>query len=660
MSSFRSGALIALLGLTLLALLAARTARADGHTFGGVGLILLSDLATQNDGLLYYIDGVSLPGEGEAYEGWLVNSATGERLSTGVMEVGDDASIVHVYRDPDGESILEQGYDTIEITLEPVPDTDAGPGRTVYSYTQPERLWIHIQHLISHGVSPERAREHVPGDPDRPGDLQALRADLEAAIGLADAAMRAETLDGFRESVRRLLALEERLLLEEAAIHTGLAVGVHGPGIDIMAALVDYYVANAEALTLRVRERALAALEADSLEAGKAALVGADDLRSARGAVARSYRWAQLAGAFPVPAQILLAEYDGAPVAPLAALQAADRDPFGGFGLVVLSDEVFGSGGVVYEIDGAALPGEGEAYEGWLVNSATGERLSTGVMEVGDDASIVHVYRDPDGESILEQGYDTIEITLEPVPDTDAGPGRTVYSYTQPERLWIHIQHLISHGVSPERAREHVPGDPDRPGDLQALRADLEAAIGLADAAMRAETLDGFRESVRRLLALEERLLQEEAAIRIHTALAAGARGPAIDLSARLVGDHVSSAEARTLRVRDQAQAALEADSLEAGKAALVGASGALTSARGAITHAREWALRMVNFPVPPFPSAAASGPMPAPPEDGNAGLAAAGGGPAAWQLAALLAAIGALAGAVAHARRSARGSGAA
>ena len=665
MPVLRSGALIAVLGLALLAPLAAGTARADGHTFGGAGLILLANIATENDGLVYYIDGVSLPGDGEAYEGWLVNSATGERRSTGVMAVGADASIAHVYWTPGGESILELGYDTVEITLEPAPDTDAGPGRTVYAYTQPEALWIEVQHLISHGLPPERAGERGPGDPDLPGDLQALLAALEESIGLAEAAMRAETPDGFRESVRRLLALEEQLLLEEAAIHTELAAGAHGPGIDMMIALVDYYAANAEARTLRVRDRAQAALAADSLEAGKAALLGAaDGLRSARGAVFQSYRWAQQMAAFPVP-ELPLSGYGGAPPAllavvdPPALLAAADRDPFGGFGQIALIDEqneLVGSGGVAYDVDGAALPGEGEAYEGWLVNSATGERISTGVMEVSPLGDIDHIYLTPGGENILELGYDTVEITLEPAPGRGrrAGPAglrlHPAPAALDPRPAPDHARHPA--GARP-RAGPRRPRQPRQHPDPGGRSGNGGRSRGSGHAGRDPRRLPGVR----------------PAAARPGGAAPAGGgrdlhrtdrrrrrRRPHRRPLGQDGGRPRRRRRGRTLRVRARAQAALAADSLEAGKAALGGAAGELTAARGAIVHAREWALRIVTFPAPSIPFAAAGGQAPALSpvlsNDGNAGLAAAGGGTAAWGWVALFAAIGALAGAAAHTRR--------
>ena len=286
--------------LLLLAPLAAGTAHADRHRFEGVGLVLLADVTALGDGLVYDIDGVApLPAD-RAYEGWLVNSATGARVSTGVMAV-EDGAIDHAWRAPGAANVLGLGYDTVEISLEPVPDDGAEPSEVVYSYTHPAALLLHVQHLISHGLA-EGAHVHGPGDPDRPGLLIAIRDDLQLAIGAANEAMAAEDLDGFREAARRLLALDELLLAEEAAIHTELLAGAHGPGIDVFAAQVDYMAAIAEARTLRVRGQTQAALAADSLEEGKAALSGAAaSLISARGGIVQAYGWAQRIATFPVP-----------------------------------------------------------------------------------------------------------------------------------------------------------------------------------------------------------------------------------------------------------------------------------------------------------------------------------------------------------------------
>ena len=243
-----------------------------------------------------------MPREGEAYEGWLVNSATGERVSTGVMAVDEEGAILHRYTTPDGSNVFELGYDTVEITREPAPDDDPAPGETLYSYTQPEALLDEVRHLLSRGFPPERAGERGPGDPAYPSDLEVLFNEIGMALRMVNAAMEAETLDAFRAIVRQLLALDERLLAKEAAVHTELILGAHGLAIDVMAGLVDGSIATAEGWTLRVRAMAEAALAADNLDAGKAALDGAADaLTAAVGAVGHSYLWAQRIGTFHVP-----------------------------------------------------------------------------------------------------------------------------------------------------------------------------------------------------------------------------------------------------------------------------------------------------------------------------------------------------------------------
>ena len=613
---------IAALGLLLiLAAPASEPARADGHGFGGVGVVLVFDGEAANDGLIYVIRGATIPREGEAYEGWLVDSASGERLSTGVMEVGEDGAITHRFLTPDGSGVL--AWDTVEITREPAPDDDPGPGETVYSYTHAAALLDEVRHLIERGASP--------------GDLTVLFFGLVEAGELAAEAMAATTLDAFRASAGALLAVEERLLLEPVAIHAELLTGAHGLAIDVMAGLVDGSSATAEGWMLRARERTRAALAADSLEAGKDALDGTvADLTSARSAALSSYGWARNIATFHVPA-IPEAEFSG--VLPFAETNATIKEeltaanPFGGFGRILVRGA--GSGSLRYDISGVALPREDEAYEGWLVNSATGERLSTGVMEIGE-GYLGHVYETEGGANILDLPYDTVEITREPVPDADPGPGVTVYSYTQPPALLAEVRRLIGGGAG-------------RSGDLETLQADLAEAIGLADEAMAAETLDAFRASVRALLALDERLLLEEATVL--DVLASGPHAPRINLEIAMAERHTANAEARTARVRGQAEAALAADSLEAGKAALGGAAGQLRSALGAVGESIEWTQTLMSFHAPSPPPAAAE--LPTPPADGNAGLAA-DRGEAGWRWAALIAALGATAAAAAHARRDA------
>ena len=667
MSFVRYGlpALIAALALLLIATPAQRTAHADGHGFGGIGVVLLINGAALSDALVYVINGVTVPREGEAYEGWLVNSATGERASTGIMAVSEDGQIVHRYLTPDGASILELGYDTVEITREPAPDDDPGPGETLYSYTHPELLLVHTRHLLSHGVLPEHAIAHGHGDPEARGDLEVLYDDLGEAIELANAAMEAETFNVFYATAQALLAVDDRLLLEEALIHTELITGVHNVSLDVIAGQTDGNIATAEGWTLRARALTEAALATNSLEAGKAALDGAADaLNSARGAVIGAYGWAQLLATFHVPT-VPDIDFDG--VLPFAELNAAIRKelstadaPFGGYGRAYVRSIAANSDGLVYALNGVAVPREGEAYEGWLVNSATGERLSTGVMEV-EMGGIRYLYRMPGGENIIELGYDTVEITREPVPDDDPGPGERVYAYTQPGKLIDEVRHLISHGLPLERAGERGPGDPDLPGDFEILARDLVKALGLVDAAMAAETLDGFRAAVRSLLEVDAQLLLDEAAI--HVELLTGVHGPRVDLEVVVMELYTDNAEARSLRVRDLARAALAAESLEAGKAALGGAASELRVSLTSVDRAVQWAQSLASFhaPAPPGYAPPSGDAMtdgdamtaPTPPSSGNAGLASAGGA-SGWQWAALIAAIGATAAVAAFARRDA------
>ena len=373
----------------------------------------------------------------------------------------------------------------------------------------------------------------------------------------------------------------------------------------------------------------------------------ADALTSAGGAVANAHEWAQGLALFHVPA-IPDVEFTGA--LPFAESNEAIRNeiataanPFGGFGRILVRHA------------SASAPASWRCRAAASI-TATGLRAERTSSNSDTTPSRSRASRRP---------------------RRHPGPGELVYAYTQPEALLNEVQHLLSHGLPPERAGEPGPGDPDRPGDFEVLYGAFGAAIGLTETALAAETLDAFRDAVRALIAVDEQLLLEEAGV--HAELLAGVHGPRVDLEVEMMERHTANAETRTLRVRGQARAALEADSLEAGKAALAGAASDLRSGRASVRVAASWAQSLMAFHAPSPPSgedaaadgedaaadgedaaadgedAAADGEdaAPPPPSSGNAGLAAGGGAPG-WRWAALIAVIGATAAAAVCARRGA------
>ena len=96
-----------------------------------------------------------------------------------------------------GENLIS-GYNTVAITIEPVPDTDPGPsGVFLASHTIPPKGMNHIRHLVS----------NWPGGPG--GIITRLEEQLQVAIKHAVLARNSSTLDKVRLHTKHVINLIE-------------------------------------------------------------------------------------------------------------------------------------------------------------------------------------------------------------------------------------------------------------------------------------------------------------------------------------------------------------------------------------------------------------------------------------------------------------------
>ncbi|MCH9010150.1 MAG: hypothetical protein IIC21_05970 [Chloroflexi bacterium] len=230
----------------------------------GEGSAVISDGQGLSDRITYTMTGMSNLGPDQAYEGWLVNSSTGDLVSTGVMN-SPVGNINHVWDSPDGTNLIAE-YDTVVISIEPVPDPDPGsPSDTKpFSHTIPDGAMVHIRHLLVSWPG---------GEPN--GILQNLRLQLDSAlesVGDARSATSMAELQSAIQSVVDTIDADDGVLVHAAdRKHGPFAADASGGDATVVnnAALVDEFGANAEAWANEAKESAADVLGQSSLAIAK-------------------------------------------------------------------------------------------------------------------------------------------------------------------------------------------------------------------------------------------------------------------------------------------------------------------------------------------------------------------------------------------------------
>ena len=178
--------LLITLGLVILMSLPLATAYADGHGHSGTGAAVVSDGGAMSDKVTFSMSGVSMLEKGMTYEGWLANSGSDEKVSTGMMTVMPDGSISHSWNHPDGANLLAL-YDTVMITVESVPDDDSAPSEVIaFSNTLPSDLL-------------DPVRELAVGEQ---AVVPMLQAQISAAMGKIDEAQAADATDALHAATQ--------------------------------------------------------------------------------------------------------------------------------------------------------------------------------------------------------------------------------------------------------------------------------------------------------------------------------------------------------------------------------------------------------------------------------------------------------------------------
>ena len=254
--------LVFLLGFLLLVVAPVAVARAQ--TPEGEGSAVISDGQGLSDRITYTMTGLASLGPDQAYEGWLVNSSGGDLVSTGIMNA-PVGSISHVWDSPDGANLIAE-YDTVVITIEPVPDSDPGSPSDdkPFSHTVPADAMNHIRHLLVSWPG---------GGPN--GILQNLRLQLDSALDSANDARGASSISGLQSDIQSVvdtIDADDGVLVHAVdRKHGPFAADASGgdPTVVSNAALVDEYGGNAESWANDAKTSAGVVLSQSSLTIAK-------------------------------------------------------------------------------------------------------------------------------------------------------------------------------------------------------------------------------------------------------------------------------------------------------------------------------------------------------------------------------------------------------
>ncbi len=143
MSRYKILPLILVVGLLSL-LIPLTIALADG---GGTVSTVDSDGNNNSNQINIELTGLRVLGADQAYEGWLVSVDGSRKESTGILTPDGDGNVSSTFSLPDGENRFAD-FDKFVLTIEPVPDADAGPSADVeLIHITPAEAFLHIGHL---------------------------------------------------------------------------------------------------------------------------------------------------------------------------------------------------------------------------------------------------------------------------------------------------------------------------------------------------------------------------------------------------------------------------------------------------------------------------------------------------------------------------------
>ena len=146
---------------------------------GRTGVLQFKNASALGDEASLIAEALLAPPPGDQYEVWLANKD--KRISLGILKLDENGRGELTFKQPDGENLISI-YDTVEVTIEPDPDTTpASSGFIAYSFTLPAEGLVNVRYLLT----------SYPSTPDQTALIQGLFIDIQKINELASAMQKA-------------------------------------------------------------------------------------------------------------------------------------------------------------------------------------------------------------------------------------------------------------------------------------------------------------------------------------------------------------------------------------------------------------------------------------------------------------------------------------
>ena len=290
--------LLITLGLILLMTVPFAVAHADNYS--GSGSAVISDAGAMSDKVTITLSGMTALEKGMAYEGWLVDSASGDKVSVGTL-IAPMGNINHSWISPDGDNLLSM-YDCVVISVESMPDDDPAE-------------WSHVVFMdtIDEGAI-EQIRGLVVGDDS---SLHMLQMKVDMAMMKVAEAQAADNIDDLKAATEEAVGMVDgddgiAALAASAGESAMAAMDASGrESVDMYAKQVMSSSSNVSAWAMAAKEDAAAVTAEDNIDTAKILLnvvngklmAAADGIEATdMGGASDAYMQAQKMATFSLPA----------------------------------------------------------------------------------------------------------------------------------------------------------------------------------------------------------------------------------------------------------------------------------------------------------------------------------------------------------------------
>lgn len=167
---------------------------------GRTGVLQFQNGSALGDQAVLTAEAILAPPAGMQYEVWLVRGT--QRISLGILPVDATGKGQLTFELEQDENLILL-YDTVEVTIEPNPDTNPRTsGLIAYSFTLPEEGLTHVRYLLA----------SFPNTPNNIGLIQGLYTEIKTIHDLAKE-MPAASADGDEEQLRLIAVTIQNVIV---------------------------------------------------------------------------------------------------------------------------------------------------------------------------------------------------------------------------------------------------------------------------------------------------------------------------------------------------------------------------------------------------------------------------------------------------------------